>query len=399
MAPAHFMVTEDLPPESSDMDYEKLSDLNDLVVIMLYDQNIAAPGPIAGQSWVEQRADNLFQKMDSSKVILGIANYCYDWAVACDKYGNLKPLSAAKSEPLGVTLTRAKEADADIEMDDLNPQFYYSDSNNVDHVVYVLDAVTVYNQIMALKGYEPKGVALWRLGSEDPTIWSFFDDDTLGRPLGNIKQLSNVDLKYQIDTDSSQGELMQVSQTGASGRRDLKLDKDGLIISEAYKPYPTPYVVGGVGFCPGKLALTFDDGPDPVYTRKILDILKEKKVPGTFFVIGEHADANPDLVRREWAEGNDIGNHTFTHPNLAEKSPIRVSLELNATQRLIESLTGHSTRLFRPPYGNSPDGHAASDERQAQLMRITQQLGYITVDMFSIRPTTRRAARRKSWTR
>ena len=57
-------------------------------------------------------------------------------------------------------------------------------------------------------------------------------------------------------------------------------------------------------------------------------------------------------------------------------------LELNATQRIIESLTGHSTRLFRPPYGNSPDGHAASDERQAQLMRMTQQLGYITVDMF-----------------
>ena len=164
--------------------------------------------------------------------------------------------------------------------------------------------------------------------------------------------------------------------------RDLKLDDDGLIISETYTRYPNPYLVRGVGFCPSEIALTFDDGPDPVYTREILDVLKDKKVPGTFFVIGKNADANPDIVRREWAEGDEIGNHTFTHPNLAEVSPLRARLELNATQRIIESLTGHGTRLYRPPYGNSPDGHPASDERQAELMRMTQQLGYISVDFF-----------------
>ena len=182
-------------------------------------------------------------------MILGIANYCYDWAVAYDKDGNLKWHTAASKKRWGRVWPGLRKLTRDLEMDDLNPRFYYSDSGNVDHVVYMLDAVTAYNQIMALKGYEPKGVALWRLGSEDPTIWSFLDDDTLGRPLANVKQLSNVDLKFQVDLDNSQGELMQVSQTGTTGHRDLDLDQDGLIISEAYKPYPSPYVVSGVGFC------------------------------------------------------------------------------------------------------------------------------------------------------
>ena len=95
-------------------------------------------------------------------------------------------------------------------MDDLNPRFFYSDSaTNTDHVVYILDAITAYNAIMALKGYEPKGVALWRLGSEDPTIWSFLNDDTLGKPLSDLKELSSVNLKTEVDLDNTHGELMQ----------------------------------------------------------------------------------------------------------------------------------------------------------------------------------------------
>ena len=70
----------------------------------------------------------------------------------------------------------------------------------------------------------------------------------------------------------------------------------------------------------------------------------------TFFIIGENAQANPDLVRREIDEGHEVGNHTFTHPNLGESPSGLVELELNATQRLFEALTGRSMRLFRPPY-------------------------------------------------
>ena len=110
--PAHLMVTEDLPAVSPDLDYKKLSEINDLVVILLYDQNIANPGPIAGQDWIEQRANDLFAKMDSSKVILGIANYCYDWAVAYDKSGNLTSHSPPmKPQPqMATVLSWAREA-------------------------------------------------------------------------------------------------------------------------------------------------------------------------------------------------------------------------------------------------------------------------------------------------
>ena len=70
----------------------------------------------------------------------------------------------------------------------------------------------------------------------------------------------------------------------------------------------------------------------------------------TFFVIGENVEANPGLVQRILAEGHELGNHTYTHPDLADTPPQAVSLELNATQRLFEALTGRSLRLFRPPY-------------------------------------------------
>ncbi|NWP47847.1 polysaccharide deacetylase family protein, partial [Escherichia coli] len=83
---------------------------------------------------------------------------------------------------------------------------------------------------------------------------------------------------------------------------------------------------------------------------KILDVLKQKQVTGTFFMIGENAMAEPFLVRRVVDEGHEIGSHTFTHPNLALTSSRGTRIELNATQRLIEAYTGRSVRLFRAPY-------------------------------------------------
>lgn len=71
------------------------------------------------------------------------------------------------------------------------------------------------------------------------------------------------------------------------------------------------------GAVPKTLALTFDDGPDPVWTPKILDVLEREHVPATFFVIGENALEHPQLLRRIVADGSELGNHSYTHPNLA----------------------------------------------------------------------------------
>ncbi len=122
--------------------------------------------------------------------------------------------------------------------------------------------------------------------------------------------------------------------------------------------------------------LSFDDGPDPAWTPKILDILKAKKAPGAFFVIGDQANRAPDLLKREYAEGHEIGNHTFTHPNFDEISKTQVKWELNLTQRLIESTVGVKSILFRPPYGIDHQPEYA--EEVAQLP-FPQELGYLIV--------------------
>jgi polysaccharide deacetylase family sporulation protein PdaB len=99
------------------------------------------------------------------------------------------------------------------------------------------------------------------------------------------------------------------------------------------------------------IALTFDDGPNPTYTPKILDLLKKYKAKATFFVIGEHVVKYPQIARREVLEGHDIGNHTFTHKYLKKPTMMQVQNEITATQNAIYSVTGVMPVLFRPPGG------------------------------------------------
>ncbi|OJU23487.1 MAG: hypothetical protein BGN92_02650 [Sphingobacteriales bacterium 41-5] len=96
--------------------------------------------------------------------------------------------------------------------------------------------------------------------------------------------------------------------------------------------------------------MTFDDGPDETWTPEILDILSKYHVPAAFFVVGLQAEKNLPILKREFKEGHEIGNHTFTHRNIAKVSEERASIELKLTRILIESITGHSTILFRAPY-------------------------------------------------
>jgi peptidoglycan-N-acetylglucosamine deacetylase len=124
------------------------------------------------------------------------------------------------------------------------------------------------------------------------------------------------------------------------------------------------------------IAMTFDDGPSPETTPRLLDILKQRNIKATFFMIGQNAERNPAIVQRILAEGHEIGNHSWTHPQLSKLSDDRVTEEVNKTQAAIKNACGYTPVLLRPPYG-------AITARQKQW--IEQQFG-LSVIIWSVDP-------------
>jgi cellulose synthase/poly-beta-1,6-N-acetylglucosamine synthase-like glycosyltransferase/peptidoglycan/xylan/chitin deacetylase (PgdA/CDA1 family) len=115
---------------------------------------------------------------------------------------------------------------------------------------------------------------------------------------------------------------------------------------------------------PGRrIALTFDDGPDPRWTPQIAAILRADHVHATFFVIGSQAARNPGIIRMLFRDGDEIGNHTFTHVALSNGSGWQARLQLELTEAVIVGITGHYTRLVRPPYSATTDAITPRDER------------------------------------
>jgi peptidoglycan/xylan/chitin deacetylase (PgdA/CDA1 family) len=102
---------------------------------------------------------------------------------------------------------------------------------------------------------------------------------------------------------------------------------------------------------PGQLALTFDDGPNPAWTPRLLDVLANYGVRATFFLVGSHAYSEPALVRRIVAAGHLVGNHSWSHPNLALTQGSRIEEELLRTSCTLEQITSRPVLFFRPPFG------------------------------------------------
>jgi cellulose synthase/poly-beta-1,6-N-acetylglucosamine synthase-like glycosyltransferase/spore germination protein YaaH/peptidoglycan/xylan/chitin deacetylase (PgdA/CDA1 family) len=362
------------PFADDDFPYKLLQDAADAVVLMAYDQHYGGgePGPVAAQDWFETNLAKRMERLDPAKTIIALDNVGYDWTLP-------GPKNKASSEAalFADATQRAHDAEAQVEMDEnsLNPTFGYQDDQGRKHVVWFLDAPTLFNQIKVADGFRPLGYALWRMGHEDQLDYQVLRHDYgQAKPDGleNLKPGSGV----EFDGD---GEVLHVSSIPTAGRRSLEIDSDtGLISGENYEVMPTSYVVQRYGFHPGWVAITFDDGPDGRWTPKILDILKEKHAPATFFVIGKNMAAKPGLVAREVAEGHNVGNHTWTHPDIAFTPAAQTSVELSATQRLFETITGRSMRLFRPPFF----GDAEPDNPlEVSRVMLGQMQGYLTVGL------------------
>lgn len=354
-------------------DYVKLATLVDGLILMNYDEHFeqGVPGPLAGQGWYEALLDRQFKGVDASKLIVGVGSYGYDWSGP----GTAREISVQEAWEL-LESSRAKLR---FDAASLNPTFtYVDDTVGQEHHVWYLDGVTAYNQIAATLAMRPAGLALWRLGTEDPSVWAAFarGRNADARALEAVRHPSSgYDVLYKGD-----GEVLSVTGTRQPGVRKVTVDAaHNLITDQQIAVFPTSTTITRWGASNDKVInLTFDDGPDPKYTPMILDILAQKDVKATFFVVGSAGAVNRDLLQRIYREGHDIGNHTFTHLHLADFSHEHFRLELNATQRLLESTLGVRTKLFRPPFGGDLEPQTIDG---ADALRVASQLGYLTIGM------------------
>ncbi len=366
-------VSQSVPLDDSEFDYRSLAKCNDYLILMAYDEHWSSskPGPVASQRWYSRALQQRFAELPANKYVIALGNYGYDWKTHVKEATEISFQEALKT---------AQESEGTITLDPttLNPTFDYYDEHDALHHVWFLNAVTAFNQLVEGQRHGPRGFALWRLGSEDPSIWPVFAQrarlDRAGAEL-----LRQVRYGYDLDYEGN-GEALKVTATPRTGAREIIYDeKSGLVIAEHLQSYASPYVITRWGGKEKKhIALTFDDGPDEQFTAKILDILRQYQVLATFFIVGINGDLYPTLLHRIVDEGHEIGNHTFTHPNVATVSQQQLRLEVNATERLLESRLGLRALLFRPPYAEDIEPETPE---QVQPLLFTSERGYVTIGM------------------
>ncbi len=365
---------------ADDDQFRFLAQHSDGILLMNYDEHeeTGNPGPIASQNWFENNLKRVLKLVPKEKIICAIGNYGYNWTVSLqekDKHGEPKVLDTEDiSVQDGWQLASDAGADLGLAGDELNPHFTYDDEDNhVRHQVWMLDAVTALNELRAARQMGLQTFALWRLGEEDPSLWSIWDHPSNpGAPL-SLKEIPPGD---DVVSDG-EGDILHIAGEPHHGERTIDMDSYNWTVTDEHMlNYPSPYSIEYYGYKSNTVAISFDDGPDPKWTPKVLDVLKEKDVKATFLMIGEQAQDNVSLMKRVMAEGHEIGNHTWSHPDISEVSPRQLELQLNLTERLFGSKLGVKPLYFRPPY--SIDQEPDTNDQTAAAYLI-QKMGYTII--------------------
>ena len=371
----NYIVSQDIMASNEDFNIKELAKYNDYMFLMAYDQHYSGsvPGDISSQKWIESVLDETAKEIPENKIILCFAGYGYDWQQS--KEGVTVTYQEA--------LSNAKLYSAKINFDNTtyNNFYNYKDGSGNQHQVCFVDAATNFNTIRFADEFGAAGTALWRLGSEDERLWQFYHRSLTNASLAatpfDYNKLENVNFGFSAPDYIGDGEILNIVTNTEPGKIKLNIVKAENTISEQnYIQMPTKYVIKKYGNVHNQVILTFDDGPDPIYTPQILDILKKEKVPATFFVVGLQAENNIPLLQRIYDEGHEIGNHTFTHPNIATVSLERASTEMETTRLLLEAITGRSTVLFRAPYNADAE---PTTEDELKPIALSKEQNYYTV--------------------
>ena len=367
------LVSQDVMPFNNDYDYQNLKEHNDYLFLMAYDEHTSdtRPGSISGEKWIEVAVDEMVKKVPEKKIVLCIAGFGYDWP----KGGEGTDVTYQQA----LSIARKYKSKIHFDNNSYNLYFNYTDENNIKREVHFTDAATNFNTLRFVTEYGLAGTSMWRMGSEDSRVWDFYH---LPMHKSAVTRFDFNDFSY-VDTYNDvdfmgEGEILDVVSTPTPGRIHTELDTSWMLISEEfYDTLPSMFVVKQSGKTDAKkLVLTFDDGPHPVYTKQILDILAKYKVVANFFIVGIEAEKNIPLVKRIFNEGHELSNHTFTHPNMATVSRQRALLEMDATRLLIEAITGRSTIMFRAPY--NADSHPETMEELVPVA-LSRTKNYLTI--------------------
>ncbi|HET9658144.1 MAG TPA: glycosyltransferase [Kineosporiaceae bacterium] len=277
------------PGDLAGYDLGRLGAAADRIDWMAYDENTASgdAGPVAGLDWVRGGLALALRQVPAGKLLLGVAGYGYVWP-AHDRPHELDwtTLQALEHTPGAQVVQDQTQGELTVHLPDGGTAWFE-------------DAAAVARRAQLVGQDHLAGVALWRVGSEDPA--------TLGSlPAQPVKPAG-------LSTD---------------GRPVVRVAATGLV------------------------ALTFDDGPDPTWTPQILDVLRREQVPATFFVVGQQALANPGILTAEVNAGDVVGNHTYSHPDMNAVSAWQARLEIQGNEAVVDSVIGHRPLLYRSPYGN-----------------------------------------------
>ena len=357
-------------------DLDTLSPHVDRFVAMLHDEHAEfdPPGPIASRDFFDGWLSTLVDGYGKpAQWVISLGAYGYDWTEGQESAEQISFADAMSRAG------RSAQTVFEFHRPSMNPHFVY-EADNAVHTVWFLDALTFLNQLTQARTHQVGGVALNRLGTEDPAVWDVLDLDPGQPPTPSTLSPFETIQPGQAIAHIGKGNLITIVDERSNGVRRIHTDAKsapGAMVSATYEKFPSYLTILHQGRGPEDgVALTFDDGPDSEWTPQILDILKAANVKATFFMIGANMEKHPDIVERILAEGHMIGVHTYSHPNIAQVSEERAHLEFNATQRLIESITGHSSILFRPPYNADTNPH---DPEELIPVKLAQDMGYVTV--------------------